>query len=76
MAGDATLRAMNRTLRRRGFRTYRSHIRANVGCTLTAAAELESRIESIAIKRGSRVHIVGHSLGGMLARGSPYAGPT
>jgi pimeloyl-ACP methyl ester carboxylesterase len=69
MAGDATLRVMSRTLRRRGFRTYRSHIRANVGCTLTAAAELETRIESIAIKRDSRVRIVGHSLGGMLARG-------
>ena len=69
MAGDATLRAMSRTLRRRGFRTYRSHIHANVGCTLAAAAELETRIESIAIKRESRVHIVGHSLGGMLARG-------
>jgi triacylglycerol lipase len=69
MAGDATLRAMSRTLRRRGFRTYRSHIHANVGCTLTAAAELETRIESIAIRRDSRVRIVGHSLGGMLARG-------
>ena len=69
MAGDATLRAMSRTLRRRGFRTYRSHIHANVGCTLAAAAELEARIESIAIKRDSRVRIVGHSLGGMLARG-------
>ncbi len=69
MAGDATLGAMSRTLRRRGFRTYRSHIHANVGCTLAAAAELETRIESIAIKRQSRVRIVGHSLGGMLARG-------
>jgi pimeloyl-ACP methyl ester carboxylesterase len=69
MAGDTSLLAMSRSLRRRGFRTYRSHIRANVGCTLSAAAELESRIESIAIKRGSRVRIVGHSLGGMLARG-------
>jgi triacylglycerol lipase len=69
MAGDATLRAMSRSLRRRGFRTYRAHIHANVGCTRAAADELESRIESIAIKRGSRVRIVGHSLGGMLARG-------
>jgi pimeloyl-ACP methyl ester carboxylesterase len=42
---------------------------ANVGCTLTAAALLESRLEAIAIRRGSRVQIVGHSLGGMLARG-------
>jgi triacylglycerol lipase len=69
MAGDGTLHAMSHTLRRRGFRTYRAHIRANVGCTRAAADELESRIESIAIKRGSRVRIVGHSLGGMLARG-------
>jgi triacylglycerol lipase len=69
MAGDLTLHAMSRALRRRGFRTYKAHIHANVGCTRAAADELESRIESIAIKRGSRVRIVGHSLGGMLARG-------
>ena len=69
MAGDYTLAGMSRTLRRRGYRTYRSHITANVGCTLNAAAALESRIESIAIRRGTRVSIVGHSLGGMLARG-------
>jgi pimeloyl-ACP methyl ester carboxylesterase len=69
MAGDLTLRAMSQTLRLRGFRTYRAHMRANVGCTLAAAAELESRLESIAIRRGTRVRVVGHSLGGMLARG-------
>ena len=69
MAGDLTLRTLSRTLRGRGFRTYRSHIHANVGCTLTAADELERRIESIAIRRESRVRIVGHSLGGLLARG-------
>ena len=69
MAGDYTLTGMARTLRRRGFRTYRSHITANVGCTIDAAAELEARIEAIAIRRGTRVSIVGHSLGGMLARG-------
>jgi triacylglycerol lipase len=69
MAGDYTLAGMARTLRRRGYRTYRSHITANVGCTLNAAAALEARIESIAIRRGARVSIVGHSLGGLLARG-------
>jgi triacylglycerol lipase len=69
MAGDLTLHAMSRTLRRRGFRTYKAHIHANVACTRAAADELESRIESLAIKRGTRVRIVGHSLGGMLARG-------
>jgi pimeloyl-ACP methyl ester carboxylesterase len=69
MAGDATLAFMSRVLRQRGFRTYRSHTHANVGCTLNAAAQLESRLESIVLRRGTRVQIVGHSLGGMLARG-------
>ena len=69
MAGDATLAFMRRALRQEGLRTYRSQIHANVGCTLNAAAQLETRLESIAIRRGTRVQIVGHSLGGMLARG-------
>lgn len=69
MAGDSSLAFMSRALRNQGYRTYRSQIRANVGCTLGAAAQLETRLESIAIRRGSRVQIVGHSLGGMLARG-------
>lgn len=69
LAGDGSLALMARALRGEGLRTYRSHIHANVGCTLNAAAQLESRLESIAMQRGSRVQIVGHSLGGMLARG-------
>ena len=69
LAGDGSLALMSRALRAQGFRTYRSHIHANVGCTANAAAQLESRLESIAVRRGSRVQIVGHSLGGMLARG-------
>lgn len=69
MAGDSSLTFMARALRKQGFRTYRSNIHVNIGCTLNAAAQLESRLESIVIRRGSRVQIVGHSLGGMLARG-------
>lgn len=69
LAGDGSLSLLSRTLRGQGFRTYRSHIHANVGCTLDAAAQLESRLESIAMQRGSRVQVVGHSLGGMIARG-------
>lgn len=69
MAGDSSLALLAAALRREGFRTYRSQIRANVGCTLQAAALLETRLESIAIRRDSRVQIVGHSLGGLLARG-------
>lgn len=69
MAGDGTLALMRRALQQQGLRTYRSHIRSNVGCTLDAAAQMEMRLESIAHRRGSKVRIVGHSLGGMLARG-------
>ena len=69
LAGDGSLAMMASHLRRQGFRTYRSHIHVNAGCTLDAAAQLEGRLESIALRRGSRVQIVGHSLGGMLARG-------
>src|SRR3954464_557955 len=69
LAGDGTLRLMSRALRQQGFRTYRAQIRANVGCTVSAAAQLEARLESVAMRRGTRVQLVGHSLGGMLARG-------
>jgi len=69
LAGDASLSLMARSLRRHGYRTYRSLIHANVGCTRTAAGQLEARLEAIAQRRGTRVQVVGHSLGGMLARG-------
>jgi len=69
MAGDATLKAMAMFLRHQGFRTYRSQIHVNVGCTREAADRLEQRIETIATRRNRKVTIVGHSLGGMLARG-------
>lgn len=69
MAGDYTLAGMATMLRGSGYRTYRSHIRMNMGCTREAADRLERRVESIATRRGRKVSIVGHSLGGMLARG-------
>jgi pimeloyl-ACP methyl ester carboxylesterase len=69
MAGDATLKLMSAFLRHQGFRTYRAQMRVNVGCTREAADRLERRLESIAIRRDRKVTIVGHSLGGMLARG-------
>ncbi|GAA0975645.1 Triacylglycerol lipase [Nocardioides aquaticus] len=69
LAGDGSLTVLAAGLRRAGRRTYRAQIHANIGCTASAADQLESRIESVAARRGSRVQVVGHSLGGMLARG-------
>jgi triacylglycerol lipase len=69
MAGDGSLGLMSRHLRGLGYRTYRSMMHANVGCTQDASDALEQRIETIATKRGRKVTIVGHSLGGLMARG-------
>jgi triacylglycerol lipase len=69
MAGDGTLGLMSRHLRQLGYRTYRSMMHANVGCTQAAGDALEQRIEEIALKRGRKVTIIGHSLGGLMARG-------
>lgn len=69
MAGDGSLGLMSRHLRKQGYRTYRSSILANVGCTREATDALEIRVESIAARRGRKVTVVGHSLGGLIARG-------
>ena len=69
MAGDWTLFRLAAFLRDKGYRTYRSQIRVNAGCTQRAGDRLERRMESIAIRRDSKVTLVGHSLGGLIARG-------
>lgn len=68
LAGDSTLSMMARHLRAEGYRTYRSRMHANMGCTQEAAYALERRVEAVAIRRDRRVSLVGHSLGGLLAR--------
>jgi triacylglycerol lipase len=68
MAGDSSMTLMSRHLRGLGYRTYRSTMHVNVGCTQQASYTLERRVEAIAIKRDRKVTIVGHSLGGLLAR--------
>jgi len=67
LAGDWSLRPAARHLRRRGFPTYRSGIRVNVGCTSAMVDRLERRLVAIATDEGP-VALVGHSRGGTLAR--------
>ena len=69
MAGDGSLLLMSRHLRGVGHRTYRSTMHANVGCSQAASEALERRVEMVATRRERKVSIVGHSLGGLLARG-------
>jgi pimeloyl-ACP methyl ester carboxylesterase len=69
LAGDGSLALMAAQLRSLGLRTYRSAMHANVGCTQAASEALEQRVEAVAARRGRRVTLVGHSLGGLIARG-------
>jgi hypothetical protein len=76
MAGDLSLVPLARALRERGHRTYLSGIHANVGCTARAVAQLESRLEWVAARRGGRVRIVGPAGVDCSPAGSSYAGRT
>lgn len=69
LAGDYSLHVLGHTLRTSGYVTHRSRIRSNVACVNETTLRLEQRLEAIVEDSGQRVRIVGHSLGGMLARG-------
>jgi pimeloyl-ACP methyl ester carboxylesterase len=51
-----------------GFRTHHAGMARNVDCSEAAATHLTQRLEALTQARGTRVAIVGHSRGGMLAR--------
>lgn len=65
---DHPLGEMHRWLRRIGYRTYASKLRVNAGCVDRIGGALADRAQHIRDRTGRRVHIVGHSLGGLLAR--------
>ena len=67
--GDAATRPMQVALRRAGFRVLRSHILANVRCSDRAVDRLAEVARAAVERDGNRLQVVGHSRGGMLARG-------
>ena len=67
--GDPTLVPMHRVLRRFGYRTLRSGIVANIGCSDRTVDALSRIAEQEAARTGRRLQVVGQSRGGMLARG-------
>ncbi|WP_159440806.1 alpha/beta fold hydrolase [Jatrophihabitans endophyticus] len=66
LSGDVSLTLLSRELRRRGHRTFRSDIGANVGCTEPMVRRLLDRLEVVAAAEGGPVTLVGHSRGGMV----------
>ena len=68
LAGDASLGTMSNWLRRAGYCTHRTGIRANLDCSEEACRRLEARLEHMAERHGERVVIIGQSRGGIFAR--------
>ena len=66
---DAYLSAMRRWLNRIGYRAYASGIGHNADCLDLLAERLAESIHRAIDETGRTVHLVGHSLGGVLARG-------
>ncbi|MFP4500580.1 MAG: alpha/beta fold hydrolase [Candidatus Hydrogenedentota bacterium] len=56
-------------LRRIGYRAYMSHIGQNAECPDLLIHRLMGTVNRVHAKNGQRIHLVGHSLGGVLARG-------
>lgn len=68
MAGDLSLGTMSGWLRRAGYCTHRTGIRANLDCSEEACNRLEARLEHMAERHGERVTVVGQSRGGVFAK--------
>jgi pimeloyl-ACP methyl ester carboxylesterase len=67
--GDAATLPMQIALQRAGFQVVRSHILANVRCSDRAVDRLAQVAREACVRDGHRIQVVGHSRGGMLARG-------
>lgn len=68
LVGDWTLMIMAGWLNRIGYRTYFSGIDWNIDCPNKTGEKLRWRLEHIAKEAGGPLIVLGHSLGGLLAR--------
>jgi pimeloyl-ACP methyl ester carboxylesterase len=65
---DLTLAELFWWLRRIGYRPFYSGLGLNVDCPDAAAASLLTTVRRVAASSGQRVRLIGHSLGGLIAR--------
>lgn len=68
MGSDLYLKEMNYWLRRIGYKDYASGIGRNMDCPDILADRLLETVERAYEETGGPVHLIGHSLGGMLSR--------
>ena len=68
LAGDWSLLRMAGWLNRLGYRAYFSGIDWNVDCPNATAMKLQWRLEQLTTETSGPLAVIGHSLGGLLAR--------
>lgn len=68
LAGDWSLLRMSGWLDRLGYRSYFSGIDWNVDCPNATATKLSWRLEQLTTESVGPLTVIGHSLGGLLAR--------
>ena len=68
LASDLSLTELFSWLARMGYRPYFSHVGRNADCPDHVANMLLETVERAYTETGQKVRLVGHSLGGMLAR--------
>jgi pimeloyl-ACP methyl ester carboxylesterase len=72
---DVYLQDLYGWLRRMAYRPYMSQIGRNADCLDFLMARLLRRIEEAHVDTGHKVHLIGHSLGGMLSRAAATLRP-
>jgi pimeloyl-ACP methyl ester carboxylesterase len=75
MASDASLSELHAWLARIGYKPYFSKIGRNMECPDVHIARLRETIDRAYASTGRRVTLIGHSLGGCIARGAAIQAP-
>lgn len=74
-ASDLSLRTMHRWLGRIGYDARFSNIGRNRRCPDASLEDLTRTVDDAFAESGRQVHVIGHSLGGLLARGAAMQRP-
>ena len=72
---DFYLQEIHSWLRRIGYRPYMSRIGWNAECINTLVERLSETVAKAQAETGGKVHLIGHSLGGVLARSAAALKP-
>ena len=75
LGSDAYLMEMYHWLRRIGYRPYYSRIGRNAECPELLTERLFSTMDQASSETGQKLHLIGHSLGGLMARSAAIRRP-